>query len=64
MLALQVLSKITSSENLFKIIETLKDLLISCQKNESSKDDNKKFIQAIVANIFNMLEKKASDLPL
>ena len=65
-LALKVLSKITSSSNLFTNIETLKNLLL--KKRQQSKDfdtkDERKFARQIVSNIFYMLQHRIKDDPL
>lgn len=62
-LALQVLSKITSSENLFKSIETLKDLLLKIKNKPQKTRKNEAFMTQIINNIFYMLEKKATENP-
>lgn len=60
-MALQVLSKITSEDNIFNIIETLKDLLLKIKNKEIERDDAKSFQREIVKNIFYMLENKAQN---
>lgn len=57
-----MLSKIVSSDNLFRIIDNLKDLLLKIKNNEIQREDSQKFASEIVKNIFYMLENKAKDL--
>jgi hypothetical protein len=59
-LALQVLSKITSHENLTNVVETLKQLLLKNQRNKANQEFNK----MIIENVFYLLQNKTSDLPM
>ena len=65
-LALQVLPKIISSSNLFKILENLKSLLLTEQSYSESNNQKHdlEFEKAIISNIFYMLDHKANKYPL